>query len=261
MGINVRVQKSPKPLEIIVAQANLERDLKSCMRCRFFCGNNSQCIAKKCVKEDTQPKAAEQEKEDKCFGCPYRQSEQYCFPCMKKLLGIEENVAVDDEVAVIPTAADKIECIADGKSTCRNEVIAEAFHYMRIVEAWGTGIPRIISRCKEYDLQEPLFEELGDGFLVTMFRKPTNQTDQSNQTNQLDQSNPVDIEQRQDIYIGDLENKIIELLKVQPGATTKEIVEKLEITNNQVKYYIKKLKDDGIIKRVGTNRKGSWKVI
>lgn len=90
MGVNVRVQKSPKPLEIIVAQANLERDLKSCMRCRFFYGNNSQCIAKKCVKEDTQPKAAEQEKKDKCFGCPYRQSEHYCFPCMKKLLGIEE---------------------------------------------------------------------------------------------------------------------------------------------------------------------------
>ncbi len=58
-----------------------------------------------------------------------------------------------------------------GKSTCRNEAIAEAFHYMKIVEAWGTGIPRIISRCREYGLQEPLFEELGDGFLVTMYRK------------------------------------------------------------------------------------------
>ncbi len=68
-----------------------------------------------------------------------------------------------------------------GKSTCRNEAIAEAFHYMRIVEAWGTGIPRIISRCKEYGLQEPLFEELGDSFLVTMFRKPTNQTKPTNQ--------------------------------------------------------------------------------
>ena len=45
---------------------------------------------------------------------------------------------------------------------------------MKIVEAWGTGIPRIISRCKEYGLQEPLFEELGDGFMVTMFRKVVN---------------------------------------------------------------------------------------
>lgn len=147
-----------------------------------------------------------------------------------------------------------------GKSTCRNEAIAEAFHYMKIVEAWGTGIPRIISRCKEYGLKEPLFEELGDGFLVTMFRKPTNQTNQSNQTNQLGEPNQINVEQRQDISLGNLENKIMELLKEWPDATTKEIVKKLEITNNQVKYYIKKLKDDGKIERIGTNRKGSWRV-
>jgi predicted HTH transcriptional regulator len=61
-----------------------------------------------------------------------------------------------------------------GKSTCRNEVIAEAFHYMHIVEAWGTGLPRIINRCKEYGLPDPLFEEFGDGFKVTLFRKMSN---------------------------------------------------------------------------------------
>ena len=65
MGINVRVQKSPKPTDIVVAEAKLERDLKSCMRCRYFHGNNRQCIAKKCV--------------------PH--TEGYCFPCMKELLG------------------------------------------------------------------------------------------------------------------------------------------------------------------------------
>ena len=62
MGINVRVQKSPKPLDVIEVQAKLERDLRSCIRCRFFYGNNRQCIAKKCVKQDAQPKAVEQKK-------------------------------------------------------------------------------------------------------------------------------------------------------------------------------------------------------
>ena len=46
-----------------------------------------------------------------------------------------------------------IETAKTGKSTCRNEAIAEAFHYMHIVEAWGTGIPRIINRCSEYGKQ------------------------------------------------------------------------------------------------------------
>lgn len=45
---------------------------------------------------------------------------------------------------------------------------------MHIVEAWGTGIPRIINRCKEYDLPAPAFEEFGDGFKVTLFRKASN---------------------------------------------------------------------------------------
>lgn len=35
-------------------------------------------------------------------------------------------------------------------------------------------IPRIINRCNEYDLPEPLFEEFGDGFKVTLFRKVSN---------------------------------------------------------------------------------------
>ena len=71
MGINIRVQNPPKPLDVISAQAKLERDLRSCMRCRFFYT----------------------EREDMCFGCPYRQSERYCFPCMKKMLGIKEKGA------------------------------------------------------------------------------------------------------------------------------------------------------------------------
>lgn len=67
-----------------------------------------------------------------------------------------------------------LETAKNGKSRCRNAAIAETFHYMHIVETWGTGIPRIISRCKEYGLREPLFEEFGDGFKVTMFRKVIN---------------------------------------------------------------------------------------
>ena len=77
-----------------------------------------------------------------------------------------------------------------------------------------------------------------------MFRKPTNQTNQSDQLNQFS-----------------IERSLIELLQMWPDATTKEIMKKLKIIDNQVKYYIKKLNDDGKIERVGTNRKGSWKII
>ena len=77
-----------------------------------------------------------------------------------------------------------IETAKLGKSTCRNEAIAEAFHYMHIVEAWGTGIPRIINRCREYDLPEPIFEEFGNGFKVTMFRKVSNANEKVSNANE-----------------------------------------------------------------------------
>ena len=86
MGINVRMQDAPKPDGIIAAQVSLEKDLKDGMRCRFFYGNNSQCLARKCVREESKPETTGQDKEDMCFVCPYRQSERYCFPCMRKIL-------------------------------------------------------------------------------------------------------------------------------------------------------------------------------
>lgn len=46
--------------------------------------------------------------------------------------------------------------------------------FMHIVEAWGTGIPRIINRCNEYGLPEPVFEEFGNGFKVILFKKVSN---------------------------------------------------------------------------------------
>ena len=46
---------------------------------------------------------------------------------------------------------------------------------MHIVEAWGTGIPRILSRCSEYGLPEPIFEEFGNNFKVTMLKKIGNE--------------------------------------------------------------------------------------
>ena len=58
-----------------------------------------------------------------------------------------------------------------GKSKCRNTAIAESFRYMGLIEAWGTGIPRMIKECREYGLREPVFEELGDSIRATIFRE------------------------------------------------------------------------------------------
>lgn len=46
-----------------------------------------------------------------------------------------------------------IKKMIEGYSRLRNPAIANAFAYMKIIEKWGTGIPRILRECKEYGLK------------------------------------------------------------------------------------------------------------
>ncbi|WP_026489502.1 ATP-binding protein [Butyrivibrio sp. XBB1001] len=68
---------------------------------------------------------------------------------------------------------------------CRNQAIVDIFQYMHIVEAWGTGTPRVITSCKQYGLQEPVFEEFGDGIKATVYRLQANSRT-SEQSNKLE---------------------------------------------------------------------------
>lgn len=85
------IRKYPKREDAIKAKGILERDIKSCMHCRFF-HNSRECIANECVKLTENPKPVEGIRESQCLDCPYKQSERYCFPCMKKLLGRTEEM-------------------------------------------------------------------------------------------------------------------------------------------------------------------------
>ena len=77
-----------------------------------------------------------------------------------------------------------VETVKMGKSRCRNEAIADAFHYMHIIESWGTGIPRLYNRCAEYGLPEPIFDEFGDGIKVVMYRKVSNAVEKVSNANE-----------------------------------------------------------------------------
>lgn len=66
-AVSVRIRKPRKHRNLTSFEVGIDKDIKQCMQCRFFYGSSRQCIAKECVKKP-------------------RQSESYCFPCMKKLL-------------------------------------------------------------------------------------------------------------------------------------------------------------------------------
>lgn len=139
-----------------------------------------------------------------------------------------------------------------GKSKCRNTAIAEAFQYMKIIEGWRTGLPRLFLQCKEMSLPEPKFEEMGDGIKVTVYR--------ANGDNILGTIGANGTNVGTDSHLNDTAQKMINLLEKDSKITQKMLAEELGISLRTIKRLMAEMKSNGTIERVGSNKAGYWKV-
>jgi ATP-dependent DNA helicase RecG len=67
-------------------------------------------------------------------------------------------------------------------STIRNKKIAEIFKEAGAIEKYGSGISRIREGLRNHGLQEPVFEEIGNGFRVIVKKAPLPGDKKSHQT-------------------------------------------------------------------------------
>ena len=149
-----------------------------------------------------------------------------------------------------------IEKMKSGLSKIRNRGIAAAFSYMNIVEAWGSGIPKMFREAKEYGLREPELIDMGSDFRINLYRKKA----------AIDQNGVIDPKERDTndtkVEPNDTnEEAILRILRTNPKATQKDVVEMLGVSLATVKRLMNSLQKAGKIKRKGSNRSGSWVVI
>lgn len=57
-----------------------------------------------------------------------------------------------------------------------------------------------------------------------------------------------------------LRKKIIKFIRNNPSVTSKELMNEVNLSEPGVKKNLKQLKDMGLIKRIGANKNGYWKV-
>ena len=151
--------------------------------------------------------------------------------------------------------------VMNGHSKIRNKGIANIFSQMGLVEAWGSGIKRILNAAEAYGLPKPRFQEFDNMFRVELFRvNPI--TDQANQaTNQANQ----DLERLDQVedenVLSEKEIEILNLVRMQPSITQKEMANALDWNLASVKYYITKLKEKNYLKRQGSSQKGKWVIL
>ena len=55
--------------------------------------------------------------------------------------------------------------------------------------------------------------------------------------------------------------KILELIKENPHITRRELAGQIGITEDGIKYHLGKMKEKGILKRIGPDKGGYWEVV
>ena len=153
----------------------------------------------------------------------------------------------------------------EGYSKPRNPAIARAFAYMKIIEKWGTGIPRLFESCKEYGLPKPELIDFDGDFRVNMYRRTETNTETNTEINtEINTNTETNTETDTEINVGihgtDTEkaDKIIEIMREQPAVTVKKIAEQIGLSISGVRYHVNKMKKDGIVEHIGSSKKGTW---
>jgi len=174
-----------------------------------------------------------------------------------------------------------IQKMLEGYSKPRNPAIARAFAYMKIIEKWGTGIPRIFRECKEYGLPEPKLMDFDGDFRVNMYRnvekelgvsgdilqlhvigkevKKTNK-ETNKEIRKTNKETNKEIRKTNKETNKEIPDKIIVMIKKNAAISVNELAESLGLSVSGVRYHINKMRKSGVLEHTGSTKKGAWRI-
>ena len=151
--------------------------------------------------------------------------------------------------------------LMSGHSKIRNKGIANIFSQMGLVEAWGSGIQRILNAASEYGLPVPNVQVFDNMFRVELYRLKQVPDQTIQETNQAIQETVQAIQGMEELLCSEEEQEILMLIQKQPRITQQEMAEVLGWTLARVKYNTMKLKEKHVLDREGSSQKGQWKIL
>ena len=143
----------------------------------------------------------------------------------------------------------------------RNRRIGEFLKEMHLTEGRNTGFRKIRNALHNNGSPEPLFEtdEERTYFATTLFFHPdfvkTGIDDSQNDNeNDIENDNVIKV-------LNKNERVIFEVIRRNPDLSADQIAGLAEVSKSTVSRTIKKLKDKGLIRRCGSDRKGTWEIL
>lgn len=126
-----------------------------------------------------------------------------------------------------------IKKMIEGYSKPRNPAIANAFAYMKIIEKWGTGIPRIFRECRDYGLPDPELIDFDGDFRVNMYRNNTNKASNESTNESINESISESLNSDEAV--------IMAIIKSNPQISQKEMATKSGFSRSKIQRILKVL--------------------
>ena len=143
--------------------------------------------------------------------------------------------------------------------------IANIFSQMGLVEAWGSGIKRILNAAEEYGLPKPKFQEFDNMFRVELFRNSFPMTNEKESIGEASEKHRRSIGETSEVEwrtdLNDTQQKIIKLLSEDHQLSAVKLAEKIGVASRNIENNIKKLKEYGILIRHGSPKNGYWEIV
>lgn len=136
----------------------------------------------------------------------------------------------------------------------KNRALALACKYMRIIESWGSGIPRIDEALAAEGLKPLDIEDNGIDLRLIVWRKTQTAQETAQETTQ-ETTQETDKKDCRTQKVGDC---ILELVRANSKITTSEMARVLGLTRYGVNYHLRAMKIKGILRREGATKNGSW---
>ena len=144
-----------------------------------------------------------------------------------------------------------IKKMIEGYSKPRNPAIANAFAYMKIIEKWGTGIPRIFRECRDYGLPDPELIDFDGDFRVNMYRNNTNKASNESTNESINESISESLNSDEAV--------IMAIIKSNPQISQKEMATKSGFSRSKIQRILKVLQGKKVLYREGARKNGYWK--
>jgi len=142
----------------------------------------------------------------------------------------------------------------------RNELLADVFFKAGLIESWGRGTLKIINECKAKNIPDPKFVGEFGGFSVTFTKGKIFEQVQESGSEATQEGSEKSAEKVRRKY-GENAEKVFEIITRDSFVKTRDIAAEVKVSQNAVEKIIRKLKKEGVLKRIGPDKGGRWEII